>query len=141
MSSGWWEQITACGTVSPQRGYGLDPRHQLPEGSLPPGVVATILQATAGFNPEAAFPQGSFPRAWPFVGGRLPPPPPPPPSRRLVIRKVGEKWKIVWRGEIPTVHVPRRADTGLPNETAVSIRPVPVQEEQYTRSDPARDPP
>ena len=111
-----------------------------PDGSFPPAVIEAILQASGGFNPEAAFPKGSFPRAWPFVGGQLPPPAPPPPSRRLVINEVGEKWKIVWRGEIPTVHVPRR-DPGLPNETTCSTHPVPIQETQLARSDPARDPP
>ncbi len=104
-------------------------------------MIESLLKAAGGFNPEVAFPKGSFPRAWPFVGGQRPPPPPPPPSRRLVINKVGEKWKIVWRGEIPTVHVPRRADTGIQNETTVPTHPVPIQETQFARSDPARDPP
>ncbi len=71
-------------------------------------MIESILKASQGFNPEAAFPPRCFPSPWPFVGGQLAPAPPPPPSRRLVIRKIGGKPKIVWRGEIPTVRVPRR---------------------------------
>jgi hypothetical protein len=124
-----------------ERGYRLDPRRHLPDGSVPPAVVEAILQASAGFNPEAAFPQRSFPRAWPFFGGELPPPPPQPPTRRLVVHKVSETWKIVWRGEIPTVHFPRRADTGIPDETVVPAHLGPMEETQCTYMDPARDPP
>ncbi len=124
-----------------ERGYRLDPKRCFPDGSFPPAVIEAILQASGGFNPEAAFPQGSFPRAWPFVGGELPPPPPPPPSRRLVVNKIAEKWKIVWRGEIPTVHVPCGADTGLENETTLPTHPVPIRETRFACSDPARDPP
>ncbi len=123
-----------------ERGYRLDPRRHLPGGSLPPAVVSAILRATSGFNPEAAFPRGSFPRAWPFLGGELPPPPPRPPTRRLVIRQVGEKSEVVWRGEIPTVHVPRVAP-GSPTETMVPTHSGPMEETQCAHRDWARDPP
>ena len=93
-----------------ERGYRLDPCRYMPSGSFAPAVIEEILKAAVGFDPEAEFPKGSFPRAWPFVGGQLPLAPPPPPSRLLVIRRIGEKWTIIDRGTIPTVHVPRRAD-------------------------------
>ena len=112
-----------------ERGYRLDPGRHIPAGSFPPAVIEAMLQASGGFNPEAEFPRGCFPRAWPFVGGRLPPPPPPPPSRRLVVRKIDDEWRIVWRGEIPTVQVPRHS------------LPAPVRKTQPSCRDPARDPP
>ena len=90
-----------------EQGYRLDPSKALPDGSFAPAVVEEILQF-AGFNPETAYPKECFPRAWPFVGGELPPPPPSPPSRALVLEKIGSELKIVHRGEIPTVHVPRQ---------------------------------
>ncbi len=104
-------------------------------------MIESILQASAGFNPETAFPQGCFPRAWPFVGGELAPPPPRPPTRELVIEQVGEKLEIVWRGEIPTVHVPRRPATAYSEETMAFAHAFPSQETQFARGDPARDPP
>jgi hypothetical protein len=103
-------------------------------------VIESILKASSGFNPEAAFPPRCFPSPWPFIGGQLAPPPPRPPSRRLVIHEVSGKRKIVWRGEIPTVRVPRRSATELP---AATMGPIlsGVQEVQPASRDPARDPP
>ncbi len=75
-----------------QRGYRLDSRHCLPDGSFPPAVVEAMLRASSGFNPETAFPQRCFPRAWPFVGGDLAPPSreraPRSPSSSGLSRKV-----------------------------------------------------
>ncbi len=68
---------TSTGLASPrrtwmieaaERGYRLDPRRCLPGGSFPPAVIESLLKAAGGFNPEVAFPKGSFPRAWPFIG-------------------------------------------------------------------------
>jgi hypothetical protein len=127
-----------------ERGYRLDPARYLPQGSVPPAVIESILKASRGFNPEAAFPPRCFPSPWPFVGGQLAPAPPPPPSRRLVIRKIGGKLKIVWRGEIPTVRVPRRAAAELQGDATIGL-PLPtfsgVHEVQPAGRDPARDPP
>ena len=127
-----------------ERGYRLDPARHLPQGSVPPAVIELILKASRGFNPEAAFPARCFPSPWPFVGGQLAPAPPAPPSRRLVIRKIGGKPKIVWRGEIPTVRAPRRATAELQTDaTTDSTLPTfsGVHEVQPTNRDPARDPP
>lgn len=88
-----------------EQGYCLDPNEILPVGSFAPAVVEGML-AAAGFNPEIAFPQRCFPRAWPFIGGELPPPPPPPPSRRLVLEQVDGRLRIVHRGVVPTVRLP-----------------------------------
>ncbi len=74
-------------------------------GTLPPVVIAELLKASQGFNPEKEFPTGSFPRPWPFVGGHLGPAPPTPPTRQLIYEGLDEPT-IVSRGEVPTVHVP-----------------------------------
>jgi len=125
-----------------KQGYRLDPSHLVPTGSFPPVVVEAMLKASGGFNPETEFPKRSFPRAWPFVGGELSPPPPPPPSRRLVLRKIGEKWTIVFRGEVPTVRVPRRADPVLQrNSQMVSTRIPSSTRTPVSCRDPVHDPP
>jgi hypothetical protein len=124
-----------------ERGYRLDPARHLPQGSLVPAVIESILKASRGFNPEAAFPPRCFPSPWPFVGGHLAPPPPPPPSRRLVIHKIGGKRKIVWRAEIPTVRVPRRAAAEFPADATTCPTLPRVQEVQPASRDLARDPP
>ena len=98
-----------------EQGYQLDPGQALPEGSFTPAAIKGVLQFT-GFNPEVAFPQECFPRAWPFVGGELPPGPAAPPSRTLVLEESGGKLKIVYRGEVPTVRVPGRWTDRLPSE-------------------------
>ncbi len=95
------------------RGYRLDPRQHFPDGSF--AVIEEILSTARGFNPEAEFPRRSFPRPWPFVGGQLVPPPPDPPNRHLVFAAIDGKETIVWRGEIPSVHLPRRLDLDPPN--------------------------
>ncbi len=55
------------------------------------------------------------------------PPPPDPPSRSLVYDTIDGKPTIVWRGEIPTVHVPRRLDLDpqedLPTTPTTNISP------------------
>ena len=122
-------------------GYRLDPGRCLPDGSFPPAVIESLLKVAGGFNPETAFPARCFPRAWPFIGGELPAPPPTPPSRPLVLRQVGEELEIVWRGEIPTVHVPRREDTRPSLDTMVCDHSVPLRAKQIARGDPVRDPP
>ncbi len=70
------------------------------------------------------------------------PPPPDPPSRPLVYDTIDGKPTIVWRGEIPTVHVPRRLDPDpqedLPTPPTSNISP---KEVQPASRDPARDPP
>ncbi len=126
------------------------------EGQLPPDawdrvrddavrdvlLIESILKASGGFNPEAAFPPRCFPRPWPFVGGQLPPAPPPPPNRSLVVHKIGDKWKIVWRGEVPTVRVPRRGAAEIQDDT--TIEPTNFNGGKVVRPgsrDPARDPP
>ncbi len=124
-----------------ERGYRLNPRRCLPARSFPPAVIESILQACAGFNPETAFPRGCFPRAWPFVGGELASPPPRPPTRDLVLEQVGEELKIVWRGEIPTVHVPRRPVTVSSKETTAPDHAVPIQETQLVGGEAGRAPP
>ena len=69
------------------------------------------------FNPAEEYPSGddfsggSFPRPWPFVGGRLPPTPPDPPTR-CILKKKDRKWTLVRLQEtVPTVEVagPSRA--------------------------------
>lgn len=123
-----------------ERGYRLNPGRHIPAGSFPPAVIEAMLRASGGFNPEAEFPKRSFPRAWPFVGGKLPPPPPSPPSRRLTLRKVGDEWKIVGRGEIPTVRVPCRAGPRpREKEALVTTLPVPIQETRVSCRDPVRE--
>jgi len=117
---------SSCGVHAAKQGYRLDPSHLVPAGSFPPVVIEAMLNESGGFNPESEFPKRSFPRAWPFVGGELSPPPPPPPSRRLVLRKVGEKWTIVWRGEVPTARVPRRADPVLQRNSQKASAWIPV---------------
>ena len=74
-----------------------------------------------------------------FFGGELAPAPPTPPSRRLVIEEVDDKWTIVWRGEIPTVHVPRRVDSQIQSDGA--IHPKSAREVQPVSRDAGRDPP
>ena len=54
---------------------------------------------------------------------------------------MGEKLEIVWRGEIPTVHVPRRVDPRTFLDSMECDHSVPVQAEQIARGDPVRDPP
>jgi hypothetical protein len=95
-------------------------------------VIEPILKATGGFNPEVELPKGSFPRPWPFVGGELQPAPPSPPSRPLALDKIGDKWTIVRRGEIPTVRVPYGA---VPCHADVKLR------DDAMIGHPARDPP
>lgn len=91
-----------------ERGYRLEPGRALPNDSFPPVSLQRIL-SSKGFDPQAAFPAGCFPRAWPFLGGELPPYPRTPPSRNLLLEQVSGRLKIVHRGEIPTVRVPLRA--------------------------------
>jgi len=124
------------------KGYRLDPRRHLPEGSFTPSVIEEILSKAGGFKPEAEFPKRSFPRSWPFIGGQLAPPPPDPPTRPLVIENIGGKPTIVWRGEIPSVHVPRRLDLDPPEDslTTATTNGSPKQVQPASR-DPARDPP
>jgi len=120
-------------------GYRLDPGRCLPDGSFPPAVIESLLKVAGGFNPETVFPARCFPRAWPFVGGELPPPPPAPPSRQLVLRQVEEKLEIIWRGEIPTVHVPRRVDPRPSLDIMAGDHSVSMQAGQIARGDPLRD--
>jgi hypothetical protein len=124
------------------QGYRLDPRRHLPAGSFAPSVIEEILRSAEGFNPEAEFPRRCFPRPWPFVGGQLVPPPPDPPTRQLVYEEIDGKPTIVWRGEIPTVHVPRRLDRD-PREdvTTTPTTNRSPKEVQPASRDPARDPP
>ena len=130
------------GVKAAEQGCRLDLSRYFPEGSFPPAVIEAILKASGRFNPEAEFPQRSFPRPWPFVGGQLPPAPPPPPSRPLVLNKIGDKWTIVWRGEIPTVQVPRRPLVEIPEDVAIVLtNSNGAKEVQPASRDPARDPP
>ena len=76
------------------------------------------------FNPEVEFPRGSFPRPWPFVGGRLLPAPPTPPTRELIYK--GKT--IVWRGEIPTIHVPSREPEDQEGMNVATCDPIQNQE-------------
>ncbi len=124
-----------------EQGYRLDPRRHFPAGSFPPPVIEEILSAAGGFNPESEFPSRSFPRPWPFVGGELRPRPPDPPSRQLVYAEVDGKQTIVWRGDIPTVHVPRMLDSDLHGMTTTLSTKVSPGEVQPASRDPARDPP
>jgi hypothetical protein len=122
-------------------GSRLDPHRYFPGGSFPPPVIEEILKAVGGFNAADEFPDRSFPRPWPFVGGGLPPAPGAPPSRRLAFLETRGKATIVWRGEIPTVRVPRGRQQALPelNErTSTNAQPIEVQTESSAR---ARDPP
>lgn len=57
-------------------------------------------------DPRTDFPLGSFPPALQFVGEALRPPPPRPPSRRLEYDATGRR--IVRRGAIPKITVPRQ---------------------------------
>jgi len=52
-----------------------------------------------------------------------------------VLRQVGEKLEIVWRGE------PRRVDTRLSSTPVACDHCMPMQAEQIARGDPVRDPP
>ncbi len=122
-----------------EQGYRLDSDKILPNGSFAPPVVERILAFT-GFNPEAAFPKGCFPRAWPFVGGELPSPPPTPPSRTLIIEKVEGRLRIVHRGEIPTVCVPCRADVESLESQRLSLMPR-LLEKRLSEDTLSRDPP
>ncbi len=132
-----------------EAGHRSDPRrvdgHCLPRvspaelGRKAIGVVGVLFAGNAGETPDRR--TAAYFTAWPFIGGKLAPPPPRPPTRELVIEQVGEKLEIVRRGEIPTVHVPRRADPGLPDETAVPTHPGPMEEKQCAHRDRARDPP
>ena len=121
------------------QGNRLDPSRHFPKGSFPPAVIEELMKAAGGFNPGREFPRGSFPRPWPFVGGRLRPAPPIPPTRQLVYRGPDDP-KIVWRGEIPTVHVPRsdllEVGTTAPGDPAVNPEPL-----AQTSLRLARDPP
>jgi hypothetical protein len=124
------------------QGYRLDSRRHLPDGSFPPSVIEEILSTAGGFNPEAEFPRRSFPRPWPFVGGQLVPPPPDPPSRQLVFATIDGKETIVWRGEIPSVHVPHCLDLDLHEGLTTTLTPnASPKEVQSASRDPARDPP
>ena len=69
----------------------------------------------------------------------LPPPPPRPPTRELVIDQEDEKLEIVWRGEIPTVHVPRRDIDRSTKRRVATSRTSRLQELQLVRGDPAHD--
>jgi hypothetical protein len=125
-----------------EQGQRLDPRRHFPGGSFPPSVIEEILRTSGGFNTEAEFPGRSFPRPWPFVGGQLRPPPPDPPSRQLVFDKIAGKQTIVWRGDIPSVHVPRRLDLEIHQDaTTTPTNNVPAEEVPAASRDPARDPP
>jgi hypothetical protein len=125
-----------------EQGQRLDPRRHFPDGSFPPTVIEAILRSAGGFNPEAEFPGRSFPRPWPFVGGQLGPPPPDPPSRQLVYDQIDGKQTIVWRGEIPSVHVPRRLDLEIHgNATTTPTNYVLPEEVRPASRAPARDPP
>lgn len=121
-----------------EEGYWLDPKTMLPNGSFAPTVVESILYFK-GFNPEAAFPKGCFPRAWPFVGGELSPPPPTPPTRPLVFEEIAGELKIVHRGEIPTVRVPA-SDLDASSESRGLAVPN-ILESGSSGSDFSRDPP
>ncbi len=125
-----------------EQGNRLDPRRHLPDGSFPPSVIEEILRNAGGFNHEAEFPSRSFPRAWPFIGGKLAPPPPDPPSRHLLFDDIDGKQTIVWRGEIPSVHVPRRLELD-PREGLMSTlaNNLSSKEVKPASRDPARDPP
>ena len=113
------------------QGYRLDPLRYFPDGSFPPSVIDEILRSAAGFNPEAEFPQGSFPRPWPFVGGVLPPRPPDPPTRLLVYQEIDGQTTIVWRSEeIPTVQV------AGPSRSMVRERPRLRRKRRRQRSPP-----
>jgi hypothetical protein len=90
-------------------GARLDPSRHFPDGSFPSSLIEELLRSVCTFNPEVEFPDRSFPRPWPFVGGRLPKAPGTPPSRRLVYLETHGEVKISWRGEIPTVRLPRPA--------------------------------
>ncbi len=72
--------------------------------------AAGRLRMTKGLlgvrNPARDFPEGSFPPALPFVGGRPMPPLRTPPTRRLETVDLGD-LTVVRRGEIPTVRVSR----------------------------------
>jgi REP element-mobilizing transposase RayT len=61
------------------------------------------LRGPRGRAAASEFPWGCYPPALPFTGSPTPPRPPAPPTRRLVV----EGSKVVERGEIPTVVVPR----------------------------------
>jgi hypothetical protein len=125
-----------------EQGQRLDPRRHFPDGSFPPSVIEEILRTAGGFNPEDEFPARSFPRPWPFVGGQLGPPPPDPPTRQLVFDKIDGKQTIVWRGEIPSVHVPRRLDLKIHQDvTTTPTNYVRHDEVPPACRDPARDPP
>jgi hypothetical protein len=125
-----------------EQGQRLDPRRHFPGGSFPPSVIEEILRTAGVFNPEAEFPARSFPRPWPFVGGQLGPPPPDPPSRQLVFDKIDGKQTIVWRGEIPSVHVPRRLHLEIHQDaTTTPTNYDPPEEVPAACRDPARDPP
>ena len=115
-------------------------RH-FPTGSFPPAVIDELLKAARGFNPEEEFPTGSFPRPWPFVGGVLQPAPPTPPTR-LLIYKGPDDPTIVWRGKIPTVHVPHRELKGREGVIVAPRGPARNQEAHAQASQGlARDPP
>ena len=94
--SGFAQMIEAA-----ERGYLLDPLLCLPEGSFPPTLIPSILQASAGFNPETAYPRGCFPRAWPSIGGKLSPPPrrpskgAPQPGTQAAFTTAGQAELIV----------------------------------------------
>lgn len=121
-----------------EQGYRLDLSATLPDGSFAPAVVENILHFT-GFNPEAAYPKGCFPRAWPFVGGELPPSPKAPPTRSLVLEEVAGRLTIVHRGEIPTVCIPSsEVDTSSESRMFTVLD---IFEDQSPGSEFSRDPP
>ncbi|MCP4657191.1 MAG: hypothetical protein GY856_17420 [bacterium] len=125
-----------------EQGQRLDPRRHFPDGSFPPSVIEEILRTGGGFNTDAEFPRRSFPRPLPFVGDQLGPPPPDPPSRQLVFATIDGKETIVWRGEIPSIHVPRRLDLEIHQDaTTTPTNNVPAEEVPPASRDPARDPP
>ncbi len=105
------------------QGHRLDFFRHFPSGSFPPALISELMKAARGFNPEEEFPKGSFPRPWPFVGGRLRSAPPTPPTRQLIYKDQAAPT-VVARGEIPIVRVPRREVGRHKDEIVASFRPV-----------------
>jgi len=76
-------------------------------------------EACDDFDPRSEFPQGCFPPALQFVGGVLLPPPPRPPTRVLEYDEDGRR--VVARGPIPVVRVPRVARSASRSPPVVAV--------------------
>jgi len=83
-----------------------------------------LAQSIGGwFDPAVEFPQGSFPPALRFVGATLSPAPPRPPSRRLEYDDGELVRKIIGRGEIPVIRVPRRSHPAVTDDLPLPSPP------------------